>query len=243
MNPGAKALALARGFVLTVWMGAIALVLGIVSAPIIPFAPKKTIGFIRLWSRAVLFGLRTICGVTVEVRGLENLPRHGVLIAAKHQGGLDMVAPFVFLSEPAFVMKKELLAIPVFGIYAQTSGQIVIDRDGGAATLRAMIKAVRDRFDQGRQIIIFPEGTRKAPGAPPDYKPGLAGLYRELNIACTPIATNSGECWPPKGMAKYPGRVVFEILPTIPAGMKRAEFMREVETRIEAASQALRQKP
>ena len=154
-----------------------------------------------------------------------------------------MVAPFVFLSEPAFVMKKELLAIPVFGTYAQTSGQIVIDRDGGAATLRAMIKAVRDRFDQGRQIIIFPEGTRKAPGAPPDYKPGLAGLYRELTIACTPIATNSGECWPPKGMAKYPGHVVFEILPTIPAGLKRAEFMREVETRIEAASEALRRQP
>ena len=236
-------LPLLRGFVLTLWMGSGALALGIICAPALVMERRKVIGLIRLWARMVLFGLRVFCGVTVEVRGLENLPTDGVLIAAKHQGGLDMVAPFVYLSQPAFVMKKELLAIPVFGLFAQRSEQIVIDRSGGANTLRAMIKAVRDRFDAGRQIIIFPEGTRKDPGAPPDYKPGLAGLYRELMIGCTPVATNSGECWPPKGMAKYPGHVVFEILPAIPAGLKRAEFMREVEVRIETASARLLTRP
>jgi 1-acyl-sn-glycerol-3-phosphate acyltransferase len=228
-----------RGLVFTVWMGALAVVIGLVCLPLLLGPQALMCRIMGLWAKGVLLGLRVICGVRVEIRGRENLPSEGVLIAAKHQGGLDIMAPFAVLREPCFVLKRELLSIPVFGWYAVRSGQIPIVREGGAKTMREMLRKVRTRFDEGRQIIIFPEGTRKAPGAEPDYKPGIAGMYKELGVPCTPVATNSGLCWPARGMAKYPGKVVFSILPPIPADLKRAEFMRALQTAIETESAAL----
>ena len=240
MSLNSKAiLPLVRGFLGTVWMGGFALLLGFACLPLMLVGRNTVVRVTNFWARGVLLGFKYICGITVEVRGLEHLADKDVLLAIKHQGGLDFIAPQTFLPLGAFVMKQELLKVPVLGWYAHLTGQIVINREGGAATMRSMIKLVRERFNEGRQIIIFPEGTRKAPGAPPDYKPGIAGLYKELNVACTPMATNSGLYWPAKGMAKYPGVAVFEFLPPIPPGLKRAEFMRELQSRIETASNAL----
>jgi 1-acyl-sn-glycerol-3-phosphate acyltransferase len=137
------------------------------------------------------------------------------------------------------VLKRELMRLPVLGWYAKAAGMIPIDRGGGSATVRALSDNAADQLKTPRQIVIFPEGTRKLPGAPPDYKSGVAALYRDLGLPCTPVATNSGLHWPARGLVMRPGLVVYEFLEPIPPGLKRAEFMRLLEARIETASNAL----
>ena len=185
------------------------------------------------------FGLKLICGITIEVRGRQHLPTGPALIAAKHQGWLDVFAAFTFLPDACFVMKRELLRIPLVGWYCIKVGMVWVDREGHAAALKKLVADVQDRMRHERQAVIFPEGTRTRPGQPGDYKPGIAALYRDLAIPCTPVATNSGVHFPAKGLMKYPGVVVFEFLEPIPAGLKRGEFMKELEGRIETASTAL----
>ncbi len=136
-------------------------------------------------------------------------------------------------------MKRELMRIPVFGWHNLKHGSIVVDRGGQATAMRKLIADARDRFRQPRQLLIFPEGTRRAPGAPPTYKPGVAGIYRDLNVPCVPVATNTGAHIDTKGVPTSRGVVVYQILEPIPAGLKRADFMRILEERIEAASTAL----
>ena len=194
---------------------------------------------VRLWARVVLFGLNVLAGIKVEVRGLEHLPKGAALIAAKHQSMFDFIGPFAFLPDACFVLKRELMAIPFFGWHANKARMIAIDREGHAKALKDMIRTARECLGEARQLIIFPEGTRKAPGEAPDYKPGVAALYRDLGLPCTPLATNSGVHWPAHGFLRRPGVIVFEFLPPIAPGLPRAEFMRELETRIETASSAL----
>lgn len=211
--------------------------IGLSPALILPH--RVAMGVIRLWARIVLFGLRTIMGVTVEVRGLDNRPSGAALVAPKHQSMLDIVAPFAVLDDPCFVLKKELMVLPFFGWFVWKTRMIPIDRTAHAKALKDMLRTARARLEDGRQIVIFPEGTRRLPGAAPDYKPGVAAIYRDLEGPCWPVATNSGEHWPARGIKFNPGHVVFEFLEPIPAGLKRQEFMRELETRIEAASARL----
>jgi 1-acyl-sn-glycerol-3-phosphate acyltransferase len=206
---------------------------------LLPLPRKALMGAIKLWSHLVMVGLKLIVGIKVEMRGLEHRPTGPALIAAKHQSTFDFIGPFDLLPDPTFVLKKELLRIPFFGWHCLGSGMIPIDREGHSKALKELVRDAKDRLADGRQIIIFPEGTRKAPGAEPDYKPGVAALYRELGVPCVPAATNSGVLWPAKGYPSRPGTIVFEFLPPIPQGLKRAEFMRELEQRIETASNAL----
>jgi 1-acyl-sn-glycerol-3-phosphate acyltransferase len=129
--------------------------------------------------------------------------------------------------------------IPIFGWFAAKVEMIVIDRSSGAKAVRRLTAATARALADGRQVFIFPEGTRQAPGAPPAYKPGIAALYREMNLPCTPIATNAGYVWPASGLAKYPGTAVYEVLPPIPAGLKRGVFMASLEAAIEGAGDLL----
>ena len=228
-----------RSLVFTAWVYLLGLVMGLACLPLLLGSRGLAVGAIRLWSRLVMGGLERVIGVRIEVRGLENRPTGPALVAAKHQGMFDILPPFDLLSGPGFVMKKELMAIPIFGWFAAKAGMIAIDREGGAATLRAMTAAARDLFAEGRQVVIFPEGTRKAPGEAPDYKAGVAGLYRELGVPCAPVATNSGLIWPAHGFIRFPGAVIYEFLPPIPPGLKRAEFMRRLQSEIETASERL----
>lgn len=203
--------------------------------------PRAVLTFgIAIWSRLLTWGLRVIGGVRVEIRGLDRLAPGASLIAAKHQSMFDIIPPFAFLPDACFVLKKELMAIPVFGQHCAKAKMIAVDRAAHAKALRDLVSAARTRLEEGRQVIIFPEGTRRGPDEPADYKPGVAALYRELGLACTPVATNSGDHLTAAGLPRRPGLVVFEILDPIPAGLKRSEFMRELEQRIEGASQALR---
>lgn len=193
----------------------------------------------RTWARAALWGLRVICGVRVEVRGLDRRPAGPVLIAAKHMSMLDTLAPMLFLSDPAFVLKQELLSYPVFGWGLRKIDMIPIDREAHAAALRKLVADSRDRLSDGREVVIFPEGTRALPGDAPDYKPGVAALYRDLGVACVPMATNSGQVWSARGLSITPGVAVFELLEPIEPGLKRGEFMRTLQDRIETATGAL----
>jgi 1-acyl-sn-glycerol-3-phosphate acyltransferase len=203
-------------------------------------APRRwMIAMFDVWGRGVIIGLAVICDIKVEVRGRRYLPTDAALVAPKHQCMFDVFAQFVWLPDNCFVMKKELMWIPFFGWYALKTGMIVIDRDGGAATLRQMVKDAIDRFSEDRQLVIFPEGHRGEPGVAGDYKPGIAALYRELDVPCVPVATNSGVHWPAHGFMRRPGTIVFEFLEPIPPGMKRAPFMALLEERIETASNAL----
>jgi 1-acyl-sn-glycerol-3-phosphate acyltransferase len=151
----------------------------------------------------------------------------------------DIVPAFALMPDALFVMKRELVRIPVFGWHNVKAGSIVIDRGGQAKTMRKMLTDARERFKEPRQLLIFPEGTRKKPGAEPDYKPGIAGLYRELEAPCIPIATNTGMHLNTAGLPTSPGVVVYEVLEPIPPGLKRVDFMRILQERIETASTAL----
>ena len=188
-----------------------------------------------VWGFGIMLLLRAICGIRVEVRGREFIPKGRALIAPKHQSMFDVFAQFVWLPDSCFVTKKELMWIPMFGWYAKKAQMIEVDRAGHATALRKLVADAKARFADERQLVIFPEGHRGEPGVAGEYKPGIAALYREIDVSVCPVATNSGAHWPRKGWLS-PGTIVFEYLEPIPPGLKRAEFMRILEERIETAS-------
>jgi 1-acyl-sn-glycerol-3-phosphate acyltransferase len=204
------------------------------------FGPERWIhGMFRMWGKGIIWLLGFCCDIKVEVRGLEYMPTGAALVAPKHQCMLDVFAQFTWLPKSSFVTKKELMWIPWFSWYARRARMIGVDRSAHAAALRKLIKDARERFAQGRQVVIFPEGTRGVAGQPGEYKPGIAALYREIDVPVCPVATNSGVHWPAHGFLRKPGTIVFEYLEPIPPGLKRAEFMRILEERIETASMRL----
>lgn len=192
-----------------------------------------------LWHSYVLFSLRITCGITSEVRGREYLPREPCLIACKHQSAWETFMLPTIIHDAGFVLKRQLLRIPVFGWYLMKLGMIPIDRAGGAWALRSMVEKTRRILGQGRSVVIFPEGTRTPPGKRRPYLPGVAALYLHLNVPVVPVALNSGLHWGRRAFVKRPGRIVLEFLPPIPAGLPRRQFMRELEASIETASARL----
>jgi len=207
----------------------------ILCTPIL-FGPTRwTLGMFHHWGRGILVLLR-IVGIRVEVRGRHLIPTGAALVAPKHQCMFDVFAQFTWLPASVFVMKKELTLIPWFGWYAAKVGAIAIDRSGHSTALRQMVREAKALFENDRQVVIFPEGHRNPPGVAGEYKPGIAALYRDLDVPVYPVATNSGAHWSAKGMTLKPGTIVFEYLEPIPPGLKRAEFMRTLQERIEAKS-------
>lgn len=228
-----------RSLLFTLWLYLSMPVFAIGLSPVLLMPHGWAMGVIKLWARFVLFGLRWIVGIKVEVRGLEHRPTGAALVACKHQSMLDVIIPFAALDDPCIIMKQELKPIPFFGWFAWKTRMIAVDRGAHSKALKDMVKQSRARAAERRQIFIFPEGTRAEVAAAPDYKPGVMALYRDLGTPCWPVATNSGLYWPAHGFRRHPGLVVFEFLPPIPAGLKRGEFMAELENRIETASTAL----
>ena len=212
---------------------------GILCSPLLLFPIPAAMAVIRWWAGSVLFGARWIVGVRVEFRGLEHRPDGPALIAGKHLSMLDTIAPFVVLKRPAYVLKHSLIYLPFLGWYALRTKMVAIRREDAAKALKLMVSACRARLDEGRQILIFPEGTRSDIGDDPVYKPGVAALYRDLEVPCHLLATNSGQFWPGHGIDRTPGTVVFEFLPPLPAGLKRGELMAQMKEKLEAASNAL----
>lgn len=191
------------------------------------------------WARVSLWLQRIIVGTKVSYRGLENLPAGGYLVASKHQAMWETFALIPCFPYATFVLKKELMKIPIFGWAMKRMGMIAVDREAGRKALVGMAADSRAAVARGEQVIIFPEGTRQVPGAAPDYKPGIALLYRDLGVPCVPVALNSGLYWPRRTHLRHPGTIVVEFLPAIPPGLPRADFMARLEADIETASHRL----
>ncbi|MFQ5775673.1 MAG: lysophospholipid acyltransferase family protein [Kiloniellaceae bacterium] len=207
--------------------------------PVLALPREGPIAAGRLWSRVTLAMLAGICGLRHEIRGLANLPEGPCIIASKHQSAWDTLIFHLLVPGPSFVFKRELMWVPLFGWYLMRAGCIPVDRAGGAKALRALVDRARRAVAHGQSIVIFPEGTRVAPGRRRPYHPGTAALYVQLGVPVVPVAVNSGLFWGRRSFRKEPGRITLEFLPPIPPGLPRRAFAAELERRIETASQRL----
>lgn len=197
--------------------------------------------FIRSYALTSLWLLRIVCGTKVEWRHTERLPPGACIVACKHQSVWETFSLYALLHDPAYVLKRELMWLPLFGWYMAKAGLIPIDRSAGMAALARMTARARNALSGAypRQIVIFPEGTRRPPGAPPDYKPGIVHLYQRAGVAVVPLALNSGVFWPRRSWLRLPGTIVVEILQPIPPGLDKAAFFTRLQRDIETASQRL----
>lgn len=204
------------------------------------FTPRKwSIRALQLWARTSLFWLRLIAGIKMEVRGLDNLPPGPCLVAGKHQSFWETFAILPLLDDPAMVLKKELTFIPLFGWFIYKFRMIPVERSAGTQALRALVAKAQQAVSDGRQVVIMPEGTRRAPDDPPDYKPGAAAIYGKLSVPCIPFALNSGLFWPRRRFLRWPGTIVISFLPPIPPGLSRKEFQSRLENAIESETSSL----
>ena len=193
----------------------------------------------RQWGRTSLWLLEKICGLKHEFRGLENIPKGAVIVAAKHQSTWDTFTLPIFFPDFSFILKHELVFLPLFGWYLLRSEQIAIDRAKGGKAMPQLIAKAKALFADGRQLFIFPEGTRRPAGAPPAYKFGVAMLYQETGATVLPVALNSGLFWPRHGFRIRPGVAVMEFLPPIASGLEARVFFAELQERLEAGTERL----
>lgn len=204
------------------------------------FTPRKwSIRALQAWARSSLFWLRVIVGTRMEVRGMHNVPRGACIVAGKHQSLWETFAILPLLDDPAMVLKKELTYIPFFGWFIYKFRMIPVERSAGTQALRALVDHAAKAVAMGRQVVIMPEGTRRAPDDPPDYKPGAAALYGKLDVPCVPFALNSGLFWPRRRFLRRPGTIVISFLEPIPNGLPRREFQSRLETSIEGETARL----
>ncbi len=188
---------------------------------------------LQLWARSSVWLLRVICNIGMEVRGLEHVAQGPLLVAGKHQSLWETFAILPLLDDPCMVMKRELFHIPLFGWFGRKFRMIGVERGAGSHAIRSLVKRAKQEIAAGRQIVIMPEGTRRSPGDVPDYKPGAAALYSQLNVPCVPFGLNAGLFWPRRKFLRYPGTIVLEFAAAIPPGLKRAEFQVRLEEAIE----------
>jgi 1-acyl-sn-glycerol-3-phosphate acyltransferase len=215
------------------------IVLMIIGLPLVLLGHHGVFFMARLWSASSLWLLEKLCGLKVEFRGVENVPPGGYILAAKHQSFLETFALLGHARDFAIIFKRQLVWIPLFGLYLVGARQIAIDRSHGRAALSQIIAQARDVLGAGRQIMIYPEGTRRPPGAPPRYKYGVAAIYAGNSAPCVPVALNTGLYWGRRDSTRRPGVAVIEYLPPIPPGLDRDAFFRRLESAMEEASARL----
>lgn len=229
-----------RSYLFVAWLYGWMAICGILYLPAMLLPRFVAQRGIRLYAQIICAGLKLICNIDTEIRGREHIPQGPFLYAGKHHCMLDIFIPFIVTSDPAIILKRELLFYPFLGWYALKTRMIPIDRAGTSKTLKAMIAAAKDRAERGRPVVIFPEGTRTAPYSEPAYQPaGISALNKALGVPIVPVATNAGLCWPARGTRRKPGKIIYEILPPIPAGLDRKALMLRLEGDLEAASNRL----
>jgi 1-acyl-sn-glycerol-3-phosphate acyltransferase len=211
----------------------------VAAMPALLMTRHQIIALAKSWARSSLWMLRVICGITVQWKGLEKIPVGKLIVASKHQSVWETFALITLFADPTFIVKRELMWIPFFGWCMWKAAIIPVDRGARSVALAAMTKLAKVELDRGRQLIIFPEGTRRAPGAEPAYKYGVAHLYAETGAPCLPIALNSGMIWPRRSLLRYPGTVRVEILDVIPPGLGRQQFFERLQSEIETATARL----
>jgi 1-acyl-sn-glycerol-3-phosphate acyltransferase len=211
-------------------------VLGVIGAPLALWSVDGAYWVCRTYARVTFFFLRVICGLRVEVRG--PVPQGEVLVAAKHQSFLDILMIFEALPRPKFIMKKELKWAPFIGLYALRIGSTPVNRGDRSKAMKAMVEHA-GQAREPRQLVIYPQGTRVAPGARPPFKVGAGVLYDRLGEPCVPAATNAGVFWGRRSFLKRPGLAVVEFLDPIPPGLPISEFMARMQAEVEEASDRL----
>ncbi len=177
----------------------------------------------------------------MEWRGIEKTPKGPCIVACKHQSLWETFSLYALLDDPVYVLKRELMWVPLFGWYMRKAGLIPIDRSAGMAALARMTARARQALigDRPRQLVIFPEGTRRSPGAEPSYKPGIIHLYKKAGVPCVPLALNSGLFWPRRSLLRLPGTIVAEVLDPIPPGLDKDAFFTRLQDAIETTSARL----
>jgi 1-acyl-sn-glycerol-3-phosphate acyltransferase len=200
---------------------------------------RAVLGMAKLWGRTSVWLLRVICGTSVEFRGVEKLPKGPLIVAAKHQSTWETFALLWLFEDFTFIVKRELMWIPIFGWCMAKGRMIPVDRGAGSQALGDMTRRAREEIRGGRQLIIFPEGTRRPPGAEPRYKFGVAQLYAEVGVPCVPVALNSGLYWPRRAFRRLPGTIVVEFLDPIPPGLDKDAFFQRLQRDIETATARL----
>lgn len=206
--------------------------------PLLLGPPAWIVAAHEIWTNGII-GLLRIVDIRVEFRGFDRLPEPPYILASKHQSALDTLIFHKKVYNPAAVLKRELTWIPFYGWYVRKVGTIQIDRKGRDRALRRMLKKAARFRDQGRVILIFPEGTRTSPGQRKRYTSGVAGLYRHLQVPVVPVALNSGLFWPRRKFLRFPGTVVIECLDPIPPGLDRKTFMTRLTDAIEGETDRL----
>ena len=207
--------------------------MGIICLPYLLLPSSYMSGLATFWIDGILQLLKLTCGITYYIRGKENIPNHAVIIASKHQSAFETFLLFKLIKNSIFIHKRELFLIPVFGLYLKKSNMIAINRTEGPRAIRKMLSEVRQTITIGNSIIIFPEGTRKKPGDSPDYKTGIAGIYKESDAEVLPVALNSGYCWPKHTFIKTSGKIIISFLKPVPAQLEKSEFLKRIESVIE----------
>ncbi|MBW9065340.1 1-acyl-sn-glycerol-3-phosphate acyltransferase [Rhizobium herbae] len=212
----------------------------IVMTPIYFLVPRKTAWFVpKNWARSNHWLFKTIVGTTFEIEGLENIPKGGYIFAPKHQSFWDVYALLPWLSDPFFILKRELMWIPLFGWYVMKQRMVPVDRGARGRVMAAVMQRAKDEMATGRQLIIYPEGTRRPPGAPPHYKYGIARLYRDLAVPVVPVVMHPGLFWPRRKFLRFPGHFKVRILPPIEAGLDPDVFLQTLVDVMEKASDEL----
>ncbi|RDJ21962.1 1-acyl-sn-glycerol-3-phosphate acyltransferase [Bosea caraganae] len=192
------------------------------------------------WVRSTLWLLRVVVGMRYEITGLENIPPGGIMVAAKHQSTWETLVLVTLFRDPVFILKRELTWLPLFGWCLKKLRMIPVDRGARARALAGVMRRARVELgEKGRQLLIFPEGTRRPAGAPPDYKTGVMHLYGDLNVPCVPVALNSGLYWPRRGFLRWPGTIRVTIMEPIPPGLPKEQFQALMQERIETESDRL----
>lgn len=230
-SPNAASGALLRAGIFNVYFFGLTFLLGLAGIVVRIFARARALDFARFWVRLVLAGLRVICGIRVVVIGAENLPQAGAaLIASQHQSAFDTLVWLTLVPRPSYVLKRELTRIPLFGPLLLPAGMIAIDRAAGASALRGLLQAARRAAEARRQIVIFPEGTRMAPGERGRLQPGIAAIAAQLGLPVIPVATDSGQHWGRRAFRKRPGPIHIAVGAPLPSGGSRSALLAGIGT-------------
>jgi 1-acyl-sn-glycerol-3-phosphate acyltransferase len=228
-----------RSLIFNILFYLVFLLWAIVALPTLVLPRAALLRVASWWAKTNILLMRIVCGTKVEFRGVEKIPKGPLLVASKHQSMWETISLLHFFDAPFFVLKRELKRIPIFGLFLIKANMIAIDRKAGGRALIAMMKRASEEVRRGRQFVIFPEGTRTAPGAPPDYKRGVVQIYADCGVPCLPVALNSGLFWPRRTFMRYPGTLVVEFLDPLPPNLPREEFFNRLRSVIEEASDRL----
>lgn len=219
-----------RSLLFNLYLVLLTFLLGIGGFAIRWFAPHRALAYAQFWAGLLLGGLRWICGIYPVLIGAEHLPPEGAaLIASQHQSAYDTLVWLTLLPRPTYVMKRELVKIPLFGPLTPLAGMILVDRSAGANALRTLLRDTGSAVSEGRQIVIFPEGTRTLPGERRELQPGVAAMAAMARLPVIPVATDSGLRWGRRAFRRCPGPIHLVVCPPLPTGLRREALLVEIQ--------------